>query len=135
MGALTSEDGRWVAGPGPGATGPAAHAAGLAARDSYGRLLALLSASASDLASAEDALADAFERALRTWPAQGVPGNPDAWLLTVARNRLRDRWKSAQAQRAFPLDAEQDAPAHIGRMWISASGPASVVWAWASVLS
>jgi predicted RNA polymerase sigma factor len=118
--ALTSEDGRWVAGPGPGATGSAAHAAGLAARDSYGRLLALLSASTSDLASAQDALADAFEGALRTWPAQGVPGNPDAWLFTVARNRLRDRWKSAQAQRVFPLDAEQDAPAHIDDLDVDA---------------
>jgi predicted RNA polymerase sigma factor len=95
-----------------GATGPAAHAAGLAARDSYGRLLALLSASASDIASAEDALADAFERALRTWPARGVPGNPDAWLLTVARNRLRDHWKSARAQRAFPLGDELEAVVH-----------------------
>jgi predicted RNA polymerase sigma factor len=73
-----------VAGPDPGAMGPAAQAADLAARDSYGRLLALLSSSTSDIASAEDALADAFERALRTWPADGFPGNPDAWLLTVA---------------------------------------------------
>jgi predicted RNA polymerase sigma factor len=80
----------------------------VAARDSYGRLLALLAASTSDLAAAEDALADAFERALRTWPSQGVPGNPDAWLLTVARNRLRDEWKSARAQRVVPLDAGQD---------------------------
>ncbi len=117
MGALTSEDGCGVAGP--GATGPAADAAGLAARDSYGRLLALLSASASDLASAEDALADAFERALRTWPVQGVPGKPDACLLTVARNRLRDHWKSAQARRAFPL-AEQDAPAHVDDLDVDA---------------
>lgn len=89
-----------------------AHAAGLAARDSYGRLLALLCASTSDIAAAEDALADAFERALRTWPSQGVPGNPDAWLLTVARNRLRDHWKSAQAQRAFPLDDELGSVVH-----------------------
>jgi predicted RNA polymerase sigma factor len=92
-----------AAGPGPAFTGPAARAASVAARDSYGRLLALLSASTSDIAAAEDALGDAFERALRTWPAQGVPGNPDAWLLTVARNRLRDHWKSAQAQRTTPL--------------------------------
>jgi len=84
----------------------------MAARDSYGRLLALLSASTSDIASAEDALADAFERALRAWPAQGVPVSPDAWLLTVARNRLRDHWKSAQAQRAFPLGVEQDSFVH-----------------------
>ena len=112
MDALTSGGGRWAAGPGAGASGPAAHAAGVAARDSYGRLLALLAASTSDLASAEDALADAFERALRTWPSQGVPGNPDAWLLTVARNRLRDHWKSAHAQRAFPRKVEQDESVH-----------------------
>jgi RNA polymerase sigma-70 factor (ECF subfamily) len=85
----------------------------VAARDSYGRLLALLAASTSDLATAEDALADAFERALRTWPSRGVPASPDAWLLTVARNRLRDQWKSAQAQRSVPLDADRHAMAHI----------------------
>jgi predicted RNA polymerase sigma factor len=93
--------------------GVAARSAGVAARDSYGRLLALLAASTSDLAAAEDALADAFERALRTWPSQGVPANPDAWLLTVARNRLRDEWKSARVQRTVPLDPGQDALAHI----------------------
>jgi len=110
--ALTSSGGSWAAGSGPGASEPAARAAEVAARDSYGRLLALLAASTSDLASAEDALADAFERALRTWPSQGVPGNPDAWLLTVARNRLRDHWKSAHVQRTFPGEASQDEPAH-----------------------
>jgi predicted RNA polymerase sigma factor len=101
------------AGPGPDEPGPAARSAQVAARDSYGRLLALLAASTSDLAAAEDALSDAFERALRTWPSQGVPGNPDGWLLTVARNRLRDQWKSARAQRAVPLDASRDALAHV----------------------
>jgi predicted RNA polymerase sigma factor len=100
-------------GPGPGEPGPAARSASVAARDSYGRLLALLAASTNDLASAEDALADAFERALRTWPSQGVPGNPDAWLLTVARNWLRDEWKSARAQRSVPLAADRDIPAYI----------------------
>jgi RNA polymerase sigma-70 factor (ECF subfamily) len=110
---LTPGDGSREAGPGQGEPGPAARSACLAARDSYGRLLALVAASTSDLAAAEDALADAFERALRTWPAQGVPGNPDGWLLTVARNRLRDQWKSARAQLAVPLDAGRDALAHI----------------------
>ncbi len=112
MDGLTPGDGR-DAGPGHGEPGPAARSAGVAARDGYGRLLALLAASTSDLAAAEDALADAFERALRTWPSQGVPGNPSAWLLTVARNRLRDEWKSARAQRAVPLDAARDTRAHI----------------------
>jgi RNA polymerase sigma-70 factor (ECF subfamily) len=115
---LTSSGGGRETGPGPGKDGlgpaaPAVRSAGVAARDSYGRLLALLAAATSDLAGAEDALADAFERALRTWPSQGVPGNPDAWLLTVARNRLRDEWKSARAQRAVPLDAVPDTLAHV----------------------
>jgi predicted RNA polymerase sigma factor len=106
--ALTPDDERQAAWSLPGHGGPAADAAGLAARDSYGRLLALLSASTNDIAAAEDALADAFERALRTWPARGVPAGPDAWLLTVARNRLRDQWKSAEAQRTVPLDGRPD---------------------------
>jgi DNA-directed RNA polymerase specialized sigma24 family protein len=45
---------------------------------------------------------------LRAWPSHGTPASPDAWLLTVARNRLRDHWKSAQAQRTIPLDGRQD---------------------------
>ncbi|HVZ37788.1 MAG TPA: RNA polymerase subunit sigma-70, partial [Candidatus Kapabacteria bacterium] len=55
-----------------------------AARDSYGRLLAYLSARSRDVAAAEDALADAFHAALETWPRSGVPEHPEAWLLTAA---------------------------------------------------
>jgi RNA polymerase sigma-70 factor (ECF subfamily) len=111
---LTSSGGGWPdIGTGQDEPGPAGRSASVAARDSYGRLLALLAAATSDLATAEDALADAFERALRTWPSQGVPASPDAWLLTVARNRLRDEWKSARAQRAVPLDAGLDVLAHV----------------------
>jgi len=47
----------------------------LAARASYGRLVAILAAPTGDLALAEDALADAFERALATWPRARVPDN------------------------------------------------------------
>ena len=77
-----------------------------AARASYGRLVALLAASTRDIALAEDALADAFERALRTWPTTGVPDNPQGWLMTVARNRIRDLLASAAARTAAPLDDE-----------------------------
>lgn len=76
------------------------------ARTSYGRLVALLAAGTRDLALAEDVLADAFERALRTWPASGVPDNPEGWLLTVARNRLRDVVGSAAARTSMPLDSD-----------------------------
>jgi predicted RNA polymerase sigma factor len=61
-----------------------------AARQSYGRLVALLAARTRDPAGAEDALADALLAALSTWPRHGIPKNPQAWLLTAARNRLLD---------------------------------------------
>ncbi|MCG8491269.1 MAG: hypothetical protein MI743_06615, partial [Sneathiellales bacterium] len=68
-----------------------ARAAEIAARESYGRLLAYLASRTHDIAQAEDALADAFFKALQHWPENGIPDNPDAWLLTVARNKLTDR--------------------------------------------
>jgi predicted RNA polymerase sigma factor len=79
-------------------------AAARAARESYGRLLALLAASTRDIALAEDALGDAFERALQAWPKIGVPENPQGWLMTVARNRIRDLLASAAVRTAAPLD-------------------------------
>jgi RNA polymerase sigma-70 factor (ECF subfamily) len=65
-------------------------AAESAARTSYGRLLAYLARAWRDVEAAEDALAEAFAQALDKWPTQGVPANPDAWLIVTARNRLRD---------------------------------------------
>jgi predicted RNA polymerase sigma factor len=60
------------------------------ARESYGRLVAYLSVHTHDLASAEDALSEALVAALKTWPGDGVPQNPEAWLLTAARHSLID---------------------------------------------
>jgi RNA polymerase sigma-70 factor (ECF subfamily) len=76
------------------------------ARESYGRLVALLAASTRDIALVEDALADSFERALRTWPIRGIPDNPQGWLVTVARNRIRDLLASAAVRTAVPLDGD-----------------------------
>lgn len=58
-------------------------------RASYGRLLAILSSRTNDILLAEDALSDAFAKAIIHWP-NDMPRNPEAWLLTVARNRLTD---------------------------------------------
>jgi len=66
------------------------------ARESYGRLVAYLAAHTRDVASAEDALGDALVAALRTWPRDGVPQNPEAWLLTTARHSLIDRMRHQQ---------------------------------------
>lgn len=70
------------------------------ARASYGRLLAFLAARTRDVAGAEDALAEAFASALKTWPEHGVPANPDAWLLTVARRRQTDAVRRRQTRTA-----------------------------------
>jgi predicted RNA polymerase sigma factor len=76
----------------------AGSAAEHAARASYGRLISLLAASTRDIA-----FADAFERALRTLPTTGIPDNPPGWLMTVARNRIRDLLASAATRTAAPL--------------------------------
>src|SRR5262245_23393071 len=69
----------------------APHAVEAVARDSYGRLVSFLAARCRDVAAAEDALGDAFLTALQTWPRDGVPDKPDAWLFTVAYRHLIDR--------------------------------------------
>ena len=51
------------------------------------RLLAGLIRRVGDFELAEDAMQDAFTKALEVWPAQGLPASPAAWLTTVARCR------------------------------------------------
>ena len=58
--------------------------------ESYGRLVAYLSSHTRDVAGAEDALSEALIAALIAWPRDGVPRNPEAWLLTAARHSLID---------------------------------------------
>ena len=61
------------------------------ARAAYGKLIAMLASKTGDIIAAEDTLADAFVAALKTWPDRGIPDNPEAWLLTVAKNRRIDQ--------------------------------------------
>ncbi|MDX2235209.1 MAG: DUF6596 domain-containing protein [Hyphomonadaceae bacterium] len=70
------------------------------ARESYGRLIAWLSARTRDVAAAEDALSDAFAAALRVWPLEGAPDNPEAWLMAAAKRRLIDQGRRAAVARA-----------------------------------
>jgi RNA polymerase sigma-70 factor (ECF subfamily) len=75
-------------------------------RQSYGKLVAFLAHRLRDVAAAEDALAEAFAAALVDWPARGVPHNPEAWLLTVARRKAVDaarRRRSGADAAAGPL--------------------------------
>src|SRR6195952_4526650 len=80
----------------------------LALREQWGRLTARLVAQYRRLDLAEDGLADAFEAAARTWPRDGVPSNPPAWLLTSARRRVLDRLRAeAVAAKRLPALAVQ----------------------------
>jgi RNA polymerase sigma-70 factor (ECF subfamily) len=60
------------------------------ARASYGKLIAFLAKQTSDVAGAEDALSEAFAAALADWPQKGVPDNPEAWLMAVAKRKIID---------------------------------------------
>ena len=69
------------------------------ARASYGRLVAWLAARSGDIATAEDALADALRTALETWPRGGVPEKPEAWLMTAAKRRMIDHARRHRVRR------------------------------------
>ena len=60
------------------------------ARASYGKLIAFLAKQTRDVAGAEDALSEAFAAALADWPRKGVPDNPEAWLMAVAKRKIID---------------------------------------------
>ena len=56
-------------------------------REERARVLSALIRAIGDFVVAEDALQDAFVAALDSWPREGLPRSPAAWLMTVARNR------------------------------------------------
>lgn len=83
---------------------------------SRGKLIAYLAARFGDVAAAEDALSEAFASALSTWPEQGCPDNPEAWLLTAARRKLID-----QIRRNRETSSE-DEPEQLADSMIAAAG-------------
>jgi RNA polymerase sigma-70 factor (ECF subfamily) len=65
---------------------------------------------------AEEAVQDALATALERWPRDGVPRDPAAWVIAVARNRAVDRIRRDRALRARAPDlatpeATDDEPA------------------------
>ena len=56
---------------------------------------------------AEEAVQDAFEQALRTWPERGLPNNPGAWITTTARNRAIDRLRRGRVGAVKEAQAEE----------------------------
>jgi RNA polymerase sigma-70 factor, ECF subfamily len=69
----------------------AAHTLERVFRAESGPVLATLIRILGDFQLAEDAFQDAVTAALETWPTEGVPDSPGAWLTTTARRKAVDR--------------------------------------------
>lgn len=77
-------------------------------RREWGPAVAALARWSGDLTVAEDAVQEACAEALRTWPRDGVPVNPGGWLITVGRNRARDRLRRESVRPGKELAAVLD---------------------------
>jgi RNA polymerase sigma-70 factor (ECF subfamily) len=77
-------------------------------REESGRALAtLIRLLGGDFDAAEEAVADAFVAALETWPRDGIPANPGAWITTTARNRALDRLRRARRHAEKLIEIER----------------------------
>lgn len=79
------------------------------ARTDGPRVLAgLIRLAGGDFDPAEDALQDAYARALLVWPRDGLPAQPGAWINTVARRLLVDalRRETTRRKRGAALDVD-----------------------------
>ncbi len=54
----------------------------------------------------EDAVQDALVQALRLWPYRGIPDNPSAWLIEVAKNRMLDSLRRDRRTQEIPDETE-----------------------------
>lgn len=77
-------------------------------RREWGRTVASIARWCGDLTVAEDAVQEACADALRSWPRDGVPEAPGAWLVTTARNRARDRLRRESVRPGKELAAVLD---------------------------
>jgi len=77
-------------------------------RREWGPAVAAIARWSGDLTVAEDAVQEAFTEALRTWPRDGMPDNAGAWVVTVARNRARDRLRRESVRPGKELAAVVD---------------------------
>ncbi len=84
----------------------------------YPRVLAKTRAHTRRLVDAEDAVQDAVERALATWPRTGPPSCPEAWLVSVAANCHRDRRRRGKRE-----ERQADALAALAEMspWVQSA--------------
>jgi RNA polymerase sigma-70 factor (ECF subfamily) len=109
--------------PGTGTDGTAA-AVDRAFREERPAVLATLIRQVGDFQLAEDAVQDAFAAAIATWPRDGVPDSPKAWITTTARRRAIDRLRRERSTtdrvrrlaELAHLDAQEHRPDPVDRI-------------------
>jgi RNA polymerase sigma factor (sigma-70 family) len=74
------------------------------------QVLGILVRRHGDFEICEDAVQEALLAATVQWPADGIPGNPTGWLITVASRRRLELWRSEVARRRRELTAAALAP-------------------------
>ncbi len=74
-------------------------------RREWGRVVAALIGLTGDWDLAEECAQDAFAKAAKRWPRDGVPRSPGAWLTTVARNRAMDVLRRASREAVWLHEA------------------------------
>ena len=81
-------------------------------RAEHGRVFSHLLGAFHDFDVVEDALQDAYVRAMQRWPTDGIPERPGAWILTVARNRIvsQRRHEDVARRKEHALLEDKDAP-------------------------
>ena len=85
------------------------------------RIVATLARVTGDFALAEDLAQDALAEALRTWPRDGIPGSPGAWLTAVAKRRAIDGWRRRdRLDERYAAIARDLAEAQDGDPWTDA---------------
>jgi RNA polymerase sigma factor (sigma-70 family) len=72
------------------------------------RLVAGLTRMTHDLGLAEDLAQDALVAALEQWPDQGIPRNPGAWLMAIAKRRAVDHFRRAETLRRRTTELGHD---------------------------
>lgn len=87
-------------------------------REESGRILATLIRLLGDFDLAEEVVQEAFVAALEQWPAEGIPANSRAWLVSTARHKAVDRLrrrirfqeKQKELERLVVLEEQMTAP-------------------------
>ena len=79
------------------------------------RLIAALTRMVGDVGSAEEFAQDALVTALEKWPQEGVPRSPGAWLTTVAKRRILDRWRRDERFRDRMVELGRELDEHDGQ--------------------